>query len=188
MNPQDYSGYADILNKMMSDNSCASCGPANGHANSGTQVRISSRIQGSVENAFQGSVGRDWVFDLASVNVDESLLDRAMIDFSGVQEILSKHRDEAIELLKHIQAGNVDRAVAIAHSIGLTEDELVSRGGGLGPFALLAVAVVLVLVTPSPISSESESPRPHPQPIADDIETMSDEEEGDMDGYFEAGD
>ena len=152
--------------------SSRACGCA-GSGAAGTTATFHSQYRGANDGG-RVDVSRDVTVDLAQYSLGDDAVKRALNDFSGIRDILAESPEQALEMVKAVQRGDIDRAILIAREIGLTEEELLRRGGGIGFLVVFAVAVVLVLVTATPTSIEAD-PAPKPNyPLTVEEETKSD--------------
>jgi hypothetical protein len=120
------------------------------------------------------SVDRSVDFDLASLPFGSAGLARSLRDLEAIAELARNRDKELVQIVERVKVGDLDEAVRIAREIGLTEDDLRRRGGGLGPFALLVVAVALVLVTAQPTSVTADPPPTPTRPLDLQQETLED--------------
>lgn len=80
-----------------------------------------------------------------NVAVNSSNLGVAQRDCEMLLEKMRTHPDEFAQLFDTVAASDLRRAVRIAQSIGITEDDFQREGGGFLP-VLVGAAVVLAVV------------------------------------------
>lgn len=146
----------------------------------GTVLRLQSNIKGKSEKFFDANSSHDYKIEISTMDITDKTLDIILSDFEAFKSIINNHRKEILEIIHLVQHGNVDSAASIAQKIGLTEDELVKRGGGIAWFAVAGV-FALVLLTPKPISEFSQRPPATTQEFNEIPDHMSDEEVDDLD-------
>lgn len=165
---------------MLGLSPCACCGGGAGASEgaAGTTASFRARYRGANDGG-RVSVARDLTVDLSQYALGPDAVKRALNDFAGIRDILAANPDGALAMAEAVQRGDIDRATQIAGEIGLTEEELLKRGGGLGFLVVFAAAVVLVLVTATPTSVEAD-PAPKPSyPL-----TVEEETKADVDSYL----
>lgn len=155
----------------MSHGPCG-CGESPGP---GTTAVITARRTGRIDRGGTHAADRTLRFELARYRMDAAGIDRAIRDLDGIRLVAARHRQELLRLVEAVQAGDVDTASRIAADIGLTEEALQARGGGLSFLVVFAVAVVLVLAVQTPISTAADPPPPPPpRPLTVDPATAAD--------------
>ncbi|MBL6618432.1 MAG: hypothetical protein ISP45_30785 [Reyranella sp.] len=156
MNPfESLFGMAQALPANASPCGCAQLG------DSSAQFRLDFAYDGSGVGV-ANTVQRKFAFDLSKPVLTDDSLRVPLNDFAAIHDIVGRHTREALEMLHAVQRGDIDSAVVIARSIGLTEEELQKRGGGLAFLIVFVAAVVIILATPKGISVEADPPQPNP--------------------------
>ncbi len=91
-------------------------------------------------------------------------------DFAMIAECAEQYPEDFTELHNAVVRHDFERAGQLARRIGLTEEEMVARGGGQVGVALGIAAVLVVyalVINASDGSGEPQQPQPQPLPDLD---------------------
>jgi hypothetical protein len=173
-----------VLNELLSSLSSAKakgdcgCGSKAAHEAApapppGARVLFQTRHRARIASVGGVRDARDVQLDLSSFRFDADVLARAVRDLDYMRSVLKQSPERVVELLGHLQRGDLTTAARIAQDIGLREEEFRKAEGGFGGFVVL-LAIGLLLVTATPTSITADPIPPPSTPLALDDETAAD--------------